>query len=234
MNKKLTILGTLLMAVAVTGYSVSGTYARYTDSVYETSEARVAKFNVSKGEHTFELFNLKNGDNETLVAPGYSGYGLVEVNAETEGYDVETTFELLTEDYTDTDNNVTKKSKTIGGEYDPLTYALVEITDEMTTDDAIEAAVAAGTYETYANFTNTVKTMETGKVYAIAWKWDNVEANNAQDTELGNAMYTALNKENATERAEEIEKYTVRISVKATVKQLTQAEKAAKDAEANA
>lgn len=44
MKKKSTILGGLLLAVAVTSYSVAGTYAKYTSSIDLTDEARVAKW----------------------------------------------------------------------------------------------------------------------------------------------------------------------------------------------
>ena len=92
MKKKLTVLGALLMAVVVTGYSVSGTYAKYVSKVDLTDEARIAKFelkatdkngNELKGEHAFNLFAdsysyngykyVKSMGNDDVIAPGTTG-----------------------------------------------------------------------------------------------------------------------------------------------------------------
>ncbi len=105
MKKKMTILAALVLAVVVTGYSVSGTYAKYTSTFNgKTSTARVAKWAVSASDlnqssgasetFTFDLFesvndsNVKTGTNENIIAPGTTGsFDLVvkndsEVNAE--------------------------------------------------------------------------------------------------------------------------------------------------------
>lgn len=68
MNKKITVLGGLLMAVVMTAYSVSGTYAKYTSTFTGSDSARVAKwaFNIggntdmTQNTFTFDLFSTIN------------------------------------------------------------------------------------------------------------------------------------------------------------------------------
>ena len=44
MKKRTMAVGGLLMAVAMTSYSVAGTYAKYTSKIDLTDDARVAKW----------------------------------------------------------------------------------------------------------------------------------------------------------------------------------------------
>lgn len=93
MKKKLSILAVLVLAITVTAYSVSGTYAKYTSNAAGTSTARVAKWaftvnsaNITKtNTFTFDLFktvkdsdgaaetDVKVGADENIIAPGTSG-----------------------------------------------------------------------------------------------------------------------------------------------------------------
>ncbi len=68
MKKRNMILGGLLVAVAITSYAVSGTYAKYTSQVDVADVARVAKWGM--GEHTVDLFanSYKNTANAEVVA----------------------------------------------------------------------------------------------------------------------------------------------------------------------
>ena len=99
MNKKVIAFVALVLAVVVTGYSVSGTYAKYTDTFTgKTATAHVAKwsFNVNETaaeeEFTFDLFNEENTSltaegkaaqedlkDIILIAPGSSGTETIEV-----------------------------------------------------------------------------------------------------------------------------------------------------------
>lgn len=91
MKKKMSILAALVLAVIVTGYSVSGTYAKYTTTFNgTTSAARVASWDIDVSDlnsktitasDTFE-FNLfesvsdahvKTGTGENIIAPGTTG-----------------------------------------------------------------------------------------------------------------------------------------------------------------
>ncbi len=58
MKKKMAILGTLLVAVIGTGFSVSGTYAKYISEVSLESEARVAKWQIGLGNGISETLDL--------------------------------------------------------------------------------------------------------------------------------------------------------------------------------
>ena len=101
MRKRLSILAVLLLAVAISAYSVGGTYAKYTSNFTgASSTARVAKwaFEVNDTAATttfaFNLFetvndaNVKTGTSENIIAPGTTGSfdikleNLSEVNAE--------------------------------------------------------------------------------------------------------------------------------------------------------
>ena len=62
MKRRTLAFGGLLMAVAVTGYSVSGTYAKYTSKIDLTDEARVAKWD----------FYARDGGNCTKVEGVYN------------------------------------------------------------------------------------------------------------------------------------------------------------------
>lgn len=62
MKKKTMAVGGLLLAVAMTGYSVAGTYAKYTSSIDLTDEARVAKweFTAKDGGNCKEITGVYN------------------------------------------------------------------------------------------------------------------------------------------------------------------------------
>lgn len=68
MKKKNAVLGVLLLAVVITSYSVSGTYAKYISKVGGTDDARVAEWSFnSKGD--FDLFqeSYTHGDDVQYV-----------------------------------------------------------------------------------------------------------------------------------------------------------------------
>lgn len=215
MNKKMTILGALLMAVAVTGYSVSGTYAKYTDSAVAIEDsARVAKFKVTKATGaSFTLFDTKTAAGDAVIAPGYSGSkeftftNEVTVDSEvptTLSYELDSTSKTLTH-----------------GSYDPMLYALVEKNDTVTS----AADLQDSDYEAFSTLATKVGLMEEGKTYIIAWKWadDGQGTHDADDTTLGNAMADALAATYAADDAKKaaMEPFTVRVVVNATVTQDT-------------
>ncbi len=83
MKKKLLGLGALLLAVTITSYSVSGTYAKYTSSSDAlTDKARVAKWGIdlkANKPFTVKLFeesytDVKSGSSDLkIIAPGTNG-----------------------------------------------------------------------------------------------------------------------------------------------------------------
>lgn len=110
MKKKMSILSALVLAVTVTAYSVSGTYAKYTSAIDFADDARVAKWSFDKvggnnaAEYELDLFaksykldgETKNWvsafNNDNVVAPGTTGTTTMQLNAS-----IETAF---TVDYT--------------------------------------------------------------------------------------------------------------------------------------
>lgn len=199
MNKKLTVLGALLMAVAVTGYSVSGTYAKYVSSVdMGTQTAKVAKFKVEKktgytgGVTLFDTKAWDGTDNTGAVVlkPGavYSqdlDMDFVEVDSEVATI---TTYEIAGSD------------TVVNGTYAPMKYALVEKVNGNETDvttwltfEELQNLVA-GTPETSEGAGDAVAAFnfESGKTYTLWAKWDQTESESydvdEQDTLLGEAM----------------------------------------------
>ncbi len=74
MNKKVMVLGGLVMAVVLTGYSVVGTYAKYTEKASVSDQATVAKWDVSFNTSVKSLFDTtkNNATVSNRVAPGGS------------------------------------------------------------------------------------------------------------------------------------------------------------------
>ena len=72
MKKKMAILATLLIAVVGTGFSVSGTYAKYVSEVNLSDDARVAKWQIGLSDATSKTLDLFHesydyGDGNTVV-----------------------------------------------------------------------------------------------------------------------------------------------------------------------
>lgn len=156
MKKRGTILGGLLLAVVVTGYSVSGTYAKYTSSIDLTDEARVARWELKatdgnnkelQATNEIDLFansydwNGKNyvkavNNTDKVVAPGTKGtYELTLAgNMETRyalNFIVNDTQDIVVY-YDITDGKVTNMSTTKttqAYEYHPLRYTVVYTKD---------------------------------------------------------------------------------------------------------
>lgn len=86
-NKRLSILAVLVMLVAITTYSVSGTYAKYTSEATGTAQASIAKWDIKVGDQamaknmTFNLFDTVtetdgNAESDVVngkIAPGTKG-----------------------------------------------------------------------------------------------------------------------------------------------------------------
>lgn len=90
MKKRTMAVGGLLLAVAMTGYSVAGTYAKYVSQIDLTDEVRIAKWDITaintEGEviNTLDLFAdsyslndkgvyVKSVDGDNVLAPGTKG-----------------------------------------------------------------------------------------------------------------------------------------------------------------
>lgn len=173
MKKKMSILAALVLAVVVTGYSVSGTYAKYTSTFTGSDSARVAKWSFNIGgsaanmitnEFTFDLFNTINdanvatGTDETIIAPGTTGsFDIVLQNKSevTAKYYV-----VLSE--TANAGNIPVEYSTNGTDW----KSLADINTELKNAEA-ELAMNAGS--------DTTKT--------IKWRWAFEKANSETDTD---------------------------------------------------
>ncbi len=135
MNKKMIIFAALVFAVVITGFSVSGTYAKYvSDLGKKTDSARAAKWTINAA-NTLNLFaqsynvgGAQDGSDkivnstEKVVAPGTKGQVDIEVTGE-----VETNFKLSIE-------NFSKTGTLTEGDYKPIRFSL-DKQDWFTIDD---------------------------------------------------------------------------------------------------
>lgn len=168
-NIKMLAIAALLVAVAVTSYSVSGTYAKYTTSKTYTDSARVAKWGIGMTNEV-DLFysnytDVKSANGtDAVVAPGTQG-----------NY----TFALTGTPETDYTLDVTVTGEDNIGQ---LVYTL-DGTEYATMAELVTAIDALYNPQTvYAAGTASEST------HNIGWYWafEEDEANNTTDTTLGN------------------------------------------------
>ena len=179
MKKKLSILAVLVLAITVTAYSVSGTYAKYTTTKSGSDNARVAKWGINV-TNTAEVFSssytngtatdVASGDATDVIAPGTTGEytfsltGTPEVN-----YTLAVTGDVVINN--DIEGALAGKLK-------------------FYIDDKTEHAYTA------ADLIDGINALYSGKVYAantsaagnhkITWVWE-FAGDDATDTALGNA-----------------------------------------------
>lgn len=205
MKTKITILGTLMMAVIITSYSVSGTYAKYVSEIDLADEARVAKWEIgleTDAMKTLDLFQVsyeyvKNGGNtvvalpnvdtttDNVVAPGTRGQYTFALTGT-----IETNYRI---NVTATGSN-TVKTIYEGNEYDPIKFYVSE-QDNLNIDDVDAADLL--TFDELLTSLNALYSGTADKVYApgevnvpsytIYWKWDFAGADTIDkaDTTLG-------------------------------------------------
>ena len=195
MSKKMTFLGLLLLAVVVTGYSESGTNAKYISKIELADEARVAKWEIGlsdpasmkdlslfKSSYTYDedgiVVKALNADgtedaDTNVVAPGTQGQYTFALKGT-----LETAFTLdvkatVTDNvklaagttYTD-DNGV---EQTLADDYAPIQYSLDGTTwmDAQGLEDALNALYSTNSNKNvYAPQTIDAKGETT-----IYWKW---------------------------------------------------------------
>lgn len=129
MNKKITVLTSLLIAVAITSFSVCKTYAKFTEDFDATSsDANIAKWDVTllnekdtdSNKYTFDLLenatnaSLTAGENTKLLAPGSKGSFTIKVQNSS---DVNATVSVELSNLT---GNVPLKFSTKDGDYGTL------------------------------------------------------------------------------------------------------------------
>ena len=170
-NIKMFAIAALLVAVAVTSYSVSGTYAKYTTNTTTSDSARVAKWGIGMVNQV-DLFKSDYTDvksDDKVVAPGTQGeYTFTLTGAPETNY-------TLDVDVTGTDN--------VG----QIVYTLDAATNNTTYNSISELAAAIDALyvpgKVYAAGTTSAST------HTIGWYWtfDESSAEDVIDTGLGNA-----------------------------------------------
>lgn len=180
MKKKMTILAALVLAVVVTAYSVSGTYAKYTSTFTGTSDsARVAKwaFKLNDADATetfnFEIFDTINEADTTTTEDDVASKGTDTVIAPGTGgsFDIKLT----------NDSEVTAKyaiDYTItNADSIPLEFAVVKDGEELSWKNSIDDLdISADNAKNIAiNGSDTV---------TVKWRWA-FNGDDTKDTDLG-------------------------------------------------
>lgn len=198
MKKKMMGLCALLMAVVMTGYSVSGTYAKYTESKVAGDEARVAKWGIDTTQ-TISLFNnsyissdnpvktdVESADGTKVVAPGTSGI----YSFTLDGMTPETNYTLAVTDNGSVDNigqiSYYLKSVTKGNTYTDFDSVGFSDADKVLSITDLVTKIN----DKYANKVYAANTSDES-VYVIGWKWafedaTDMTGNDTKDTNLGN------------------------------------------------
>ncbi len=206
MKKKALLIGALILAVVVTGFSVSGTYAKYVSFDEKADSARVAQWSLDKltdinlFQESYDTIldgteaDAESVNGDKIVAPGTSGSytfnitGIFETNYR---LDVE-----LLEDSHSIRYEIAPNGTAYV--YDPIQFKLVKINDDLTetdvqgwTDFATFKTALEGLSETNYIGTESEKLM-INDTYRIEWKWDfegdGILQSDEEDTLLGNAI----------------------------------------------
>ena len=214
MKKKMVILGTLLMAVVATSYSVSGTYAKYVSEVSIADEARVAKWEIgltADSKKDVKLFkesydvSTATGvvkslgsikDISKVVAPGTSGKYTFALSS-----NIETNYKI-TVTATGDNNVVLKEDETDANKvtYNPIKFYLshssaLDIPDTSAWYDF--DTLKAELNKLYSKEDGSKIVYAPGQTpegsYTIHWAWDFETGHDAEDTKLGENMVKAEN-----------------------------------------
>lgn len=194
MKKRTMILGGLIAAVAITGYSVAGTYAKYTTAVNTNdNKALVARWNVALNDTT--TVDLS----KATVYPGANGSATFTLNITSDvDYTVSVTESAnATNDATIAAEEADKTTLTgfltkDGNNYSPLKFSIsvagTEVNDNITYEDLATTLATILTNKANA-----------GQEITIEWNWlyeNNADANKTvtfdkYDTLIGNKAYNA-------------------------------------------
>ena len=187
-NIKMFAIAALLVAVAVTSYSVSGTYAKYTTTLAEqTDSARVAKWKFDQTTNIGNLFTASYAASDDasktdvfstvdVVAPGTSGEYKFNLSGVTE-----TNYTLVA--------NVVATDSINTAEYAPIVYTLDgnAVTDQNADSvvDATDLALAITALYDPAKVYAAGTVSE--NIHTIGWSWA-IDGDDAKDTVLGNEI----------------------------------------------
>lgn len=200
MKKKMTVLAVLFLSVAVSFYSVAGTYAKYTSNTTITDSARVAKWGIefkdsadsvltAGSENTVDLFaasyltestedaadatDVLSSNGDKVVAPGTRGSYTFKLTGTPE-----TNFTLAydTTGSTIGDNLKNELLFWIDDEEEASAYNF---------DTLLTHLAALSTGDVYKS--GDLAATGTKQTHTINWKWVFSDGDDASDTTLGNA-----------------------------------------------
>ena len=165
-NIKMLAIAALLVAVAITSYSVSGTYAKYTTSKTYTDSARVAKWGIGMTNEvnlfSSDYVDVVSADGKDVVAPGTQGnYTFALTGTPETDYTLDVTVEG-----TDTIGQIVYTLD--GTEYTTMA-ALVTAIDALYDPQTVYAAGTASE-----------------STHNIGWYWAFEDGDDTTDTTLGN------------------------------------------------
>ncbi len=169
MNKKVMVLGGLVMAVVLTGYSVVGTYAKYTESAESTATATVAKWDVTLSAGASKpLFDTTNNNalvNDRVAPGGHdSAVWILEGNSRSE---VKVAFGVSMKAENTVETEITEE------QYNALVAAFGENKITRTADGKYYYAPVVFTVngETTNYMANKEITVNDGDRINVSWNW---------------------------------------------------------------
>ncbi len=208
MKKKVMVFGALLMATIITGFSVSGTYAKYISEATASDDARIAKWGIdlstnNEWKKNIDLFKdsyngdaIKSNESDDVIAPGAYGAYTLSVDSTTAP---EVKYELKSVIEATLDPSLNDKVK----------FAVEEGSDDssdlkptsgytITTVDQLQQAINEQLLSVAGSGGTATKTYEANQnafgaenTFTIYWSWDfgtddQVNADpNQSDTNLG-------------------------------------------------
>ncbi len=184
--KKLIAFGALVLAVVVTGYSVSGTYAKYTSNETVTDTAKVAKWSFTVGgqdlaavEKSISVNIFKTATKDSLIgknsesgiiAPGTEGKATITVKNASE---VKARFSF---------SMAESGSSAVKGL--PLQFAVKMDDDSGSVSEEDYKSLADAKLENIAINDSSDHTI------TIYWRWKDASVSDAADTAFGTASVT--------------------------------------------
>lgn len=205
MNKKLIVLVALVLAVVITGYSVSGTYAKYTSTFTGTESVNIAKWGFDGEKATLDVDLFKSSTYENVssgtIAPGTKGsYAITLAN-------VNQVFGVSDVDYT-----ITPTVEIKDGTNGRIQFWLGDVSTDKASADKVyrvggESENDLSDLQTaIVNLigTKTVKAGSSADAYSIGsnnylhWEWEYSESEGAKD---GDDTTAGINSAKATTTA---------------------------------
>lgn len=196
-NKIMRVASVLLVAVLLTTCVISGTFAKYTTTTSSDDTARVAVWGINKDAVVMDLFDdaystdVKANDGDNVIAPGTtktSNFSIVNASTLAPEVKYSVTINLAGSqiaDYIKNNPQITwKLDEETAGTWDQLMTKILRLSGDTTVE--YEAGVTESVTKVY-DAGQIATEFANGETHTITWVWNDVESNDATDTEMGNA-----------------------------------------------